>query len=338
MIMETCPLVTIAVAAYNVEKWLHECLDSILKQTYQNWECIIVNDGSKDKTRNIALEFCARDTRFKLINQENGGLSVARNTGLDNARGDFVYFVDGDDMLTEDCIEYCVNSIGKSDVMACDCIAITETGRFIRQTNQGVDRNIDRSEALKWTLDRRLMTSVWSKFYRRNVIGNLKFNEALWGGQDMYFNTELLLLNPNLKVRGSTHPIYKYRYINSSVSHIRNKARVKRLYTQIEEMECLYETHKATINQECLDEFARNIIRDLLYHYALQGVIKKTDVSLLPLMRKWHALLIDKSSNEFLRTKFVEKEMSVTTDIMITLKYLPQTIREYVKSILWKTK
>lgn len=338
MVMETYPLVTIAVAAYNVEKYLYDCLDSILKQTYQNFECIIVNDGSKDKTRDIALEFCTRDTRFKLIEQTNGGVSTVRNVGIVNAKGTFIQFVDGDDMLTEDCIEYCVTNIGDADVLACDCITITETGQFIKQTNQGADKNIDRAEALKWTLDRKLLTSVWSKFYRRKAIGNLKFNISLWGGQDIYFNTELFLKRLDIKVKTSMHPTYKYRHINNSISHVRNKARTERLYTLIAEMDCLYENNKTVINKECLDEYARNMIRDLLYHYTLQGAIKRTDASLIPLMRKWHILLVDKSSNEFSKTKFVEKEISIITDIFITLKYLPNTIRGYIKTILWKLK
>lgn len=336
--MEINPLVTIIVPAYNVEKWLCDCLNSIKNQTYQNWECIIVNDGSKDKTHDIALEFCSHDTRFRLIDKENEGVSTVRNVGLDNAKGNFIQFIDGDDMLPQDCLEYCVNKIGECHILACDCIAITETENFIRQTNQGFEKDIDRIEALKLLLNRKILSGVWSKFYRKDIIDDLKFNVILRVGEDISFNTELFLKRPDISVRVSTHPIYKYRIVANSVSRIRNKARCKKQLAFICNMDDMYEKHKDIINKTCLDEYARNIIREILFHYSLQGLIKKTDASLIPLMRKWHTLLVDKSSTEYINTKFVEKEISFRTDWLITLRYLPDTMRRYIKNILRKVK
>lgn len=332
--MENTPLVTVIVAAYNVDRWLYDCLDSILNQSYRNWECLIVNDGSKDRTKDVALAFCERDARFKLIDKINEGVPTVRNMGLDNAQGNFIQFIDGDDMLTEDCLEYSISNIGESHILASDCIAISNGGTFIRQTNQGEEIEIDRTQSLRWTLNRKLLSSVWSKFYRRNIIGDLRFNKVLLGGEDIYFNTELLLKHPDIKVKVSNHPIYRYRIINSSISHIRNNARLKRAKVLVEEMDRLYEMNKETIDQECLDEYARNMIRELMFHYSLQGTIKRTEPSLLPLLRKWHTLLVDKTSKEFAQTKFVETEFSAQTDLRLTLRYLPETIRGYAKRLL----
>ncbi|RYX81126.1 glycosyltransferase family 2 protein, partial [bacterium] len=92
-------LVTIITPCYNYGKFLAEALDSLLLQTYSNWECIIVNDGSIDNTDEVALQYTAKDQRFKYINQKNGGLPNARNSALKIAQGKYIQLLDADDLL-----------------------------------------------------------------------------------------------------------------------------------------------------------------------------------------------------------------------------------------------
>ena len=87
-------LIGVIVPVYNTEKYIRKCLDSIIAQTYTNWEAILVNDGSTDNSGKICDEYAAKDNRFKVIHQENGGVSVARQTGLDNATGDYIIHCD----------------------------------------------------------------------------------------------------------------------------------------------------------------------------------------------------------------------------------------------------
>lgn len=108
--------VSVIVPVYNVEKYLKRCLDSIINQTYKNIEIILVNDGSKDNSRNICEEYEKKYENISLINQENGGLSAARNTGLKYVKGEAVTFVDSDDWLELDAIEYYVESMKKHNV------------------------------------------------------------------------------------------------------------------------------------------------------------------------------------------------------------------------------
>lgn len=96
------PIVSIIVPIYNVEKYLRECLDSILAQTFTDWECLLIDDGSPDKCGEICDEYAFKDCRFKVFHKPNGGVSSARNLGLDNARGEWVTFVDADDMVAPD--------------------------------------------------------------------------------------------------------------------------------------------------------------------------------------------------------------------------------------------
>lgn len=92
-------LISVIVPCYNQARYLDECLTSVLVQTYTNWECIIINDGSTDHTEKLSLNWCKRDNRFKYIYKENGGLSSARNEGLNQSRGKYIQFLDSDDLI-----------------------------------------------------------------------------------------------------------------------------------------------------------------------------------------------------------------------------------------------
>lgn len=115
------PLISVIVPIYNAEKYLHRCMDSILNQTYKNLEIVLIDDGSKDSSGTICDAYAAKDSRIKVIHQENSGVSAARNAGLDAAFGDYITFVDSDDYITADMIyelyrtcedEHCDCSIG----------------------------------------------------------------------------------------------------------------------------------------------------------------------------------------------------------------------------------
>lgn len=101
--MENKPLVSIIMPAYNAEKTIVESIESVLRQTYKNWELIIVNDGSKDSTTAVVLAF--NDERLRLIEQENGGVANARNNGINNAKGEYIAFLDSDDLWVEEKLE-----------------------------------------------------------------------------------------------------------------------------------------------------------------------------------------------------------------------------------------
>lgn len=109
------PKVSIVVAIYNVEKYVSKCIESILKQTFTDFELLLVNDGSKDGSLAILEEYAAKDSRIEIINKVNGGLSDARNVGMKKAQGKYIYFVDGDDFIEETLLEKCVNKLEQTD-------------------------------------------------------------------------------------------------------------------------------------------------------------------------------------------------------------------------------
>lgn len=107
-------LISIIVPCYNQAQYLDECLKSVLDQTYQNWECIIINDGSPDHTEEVAMEWCKKDNRFIYLKKENGGLSSARNAGISLAQGTYILPLDSDDYISNNYLEVCYNEIRKT--------------------------------------------------------------------------------------------------------------------------------------------------------------------------------------------------------------------------------
>ena len=128
-------LITIIVPVYNSEKTLHRCVDSILDQTYQNFEILLINDGSKDHSGDICDEYAKSDTRGRVFHKENKGVSAARNTGLDNAKGAWVSFVDSDDWISSEYLNvlYKEAIVTNADVVTCDFFEVVRNG--IRMCN-----------------------------------------------------------------------------------------------------------------------------------------------------------------------------------------------------------
>ena len=114
--MKFTPLISVVIPAYNAEQFLDETLESVLSQTYENWECIIVNDGSTDNTEEIAKKWCEKDTRFRYFYKENSGTSDTRNLGIKKARGEYIAFLDADDLYMPNFLDVCLENLVEKDV------------------------------------------------------------------------------------------------------------------------------------------------------------------------------------------------------------------------------
>ena len=114
--MKFTPLISVVIPAYNAGQFLDETLESVLSQTYENWECIIVNDGSTDKTEFIAKKWCEKDARFRYFYKENSGASDTRNLGIKEARGEYIAFLDADDLYMPNFLEICLENLVEKDV------------------------------------------------------------------------------------------------------------------------------------------------------------------------------------------------------------------------------
>ena len=135
--MKNSGLISVIVPVYNVEKYLRECIESVLAQTHQNWEMILVDDGSEDSSGEICDEYAKKDNRILVIHQENQGLSGARNTGFENAKGEYVYFLDSDDWIVPEAIELmCQKLTEEVDVIFFEALSF-EDGKAESATEKG---------------------------------------------------------------------------------------------------------------------------------------------------------------------------------------------------------
>lgn len=177
------PLVSIIVPAYNVDKYLSRCLDSLVQQTYRNLEIIVVDDGSTDKTGNIAEKFKENDRRIKVIHQENGGLSNARNNGLKSVNGAYISFVDSDDYVEKDYISFMYNLLAedefKSPLALCSLNNVYVENGKIHNCGDGSRRVLSGKECIKMMCYHDLVdTCAYAKLAKKELYTGFCFPEG----------------------------------------------------------------------------------------------------------------------------------------------------------------
>ena len=176
--MEKNELITVIVPVYNVENYLNECIDSIINQTYTNLEILLVNDGSQDSSGKICDEYKGKDSRIKVMHKTNGGLSDARNFGLELAKGSYVTFIDSDDFIEKDCIEYLYNLITKYDskISVCAYSILLDNGKKIDSGENYSEEKLSKELALERMLDEKGFTvSACAKLYKTELFENVKY-------------------------------------------------------------------------------------------------------------------------------------------------------------------
>ena len=217
--------ITVVVPVYNVENYLRKCLDSIIAQTYKNIEIIVVNDGSTDTSGEICKEFAEIDHRIIYIEQENAGLSAARNTGLENMSGDYVTFVDSDDWIELDYVETLYKKITQyqADIAVGNYYSFNESeGMFYFYIlgdsyyekvydNISIFENLYESQEMK----NFALISAWGKLYKARLFEQLRFDVGKLG-EDDYLNQKIYLLAE--KIVYIHKGIYSYRIRNNSLS------------------------------------------------------------------------------------------------------------------------
>lgn len=171
------PLISIIIPVYGVEKYIAQCLESVINQTYKNLEIIVVNDGTKDKSAEIAKEYATKDSRIKVYDFQNGGLSVARNRGLEIATGDYISYIDSDDWLDTKMYETLLETAMKNEADMVKC-GIIETNGAAEEKITFSDVKIINNEqhkAFKNYFKGILWTLAWNGLYKKELAKKVKF-------------------------------------------------------------------------------------------------------------------------------------------------------------------
>ncbi|WP_298906173.1 glycosyltransferase family 2 protein [uncultured Psychrobacter sp.] len=209
------PLVSIIVPIYNAELYLSECLSSIASQTYQNIEVILINDGSTDRSEEIAENICKKDQRFRLINQTNFGVAAARQLGLKNTNGEFVIHCDSDDLMAERAIEYLYKSItdNGSDIAV---------GAYTGQCSLGdqfiTHHTCDKYEFIRNILTGKYHSSLWNKLIRTELCRDISFDKSINYMEDKLFLSKVLKKD-GVEISIINENVYYYRLVASSYTN-----------------------------------------------------------------------------------------------------------------------
>lgn len=215
-------LISIVIPVYKVEAYLRECLDSVLAQTYQNWEAICVNDGSPDGCGAILDEYAKKDKRFVVIHKENEGVSSTRNVGLRHVKGDYITFLDSDDIIYPQFLEYMLKTIldDNTDVVCCDKLKGKKHISYISTMYKNKNTKIVRQPLIHLFKHKnpKISVSVWGKVYKRKVIEKIYFNHDFKiSAEDYLFIIEVF--NKVERVSVVKEKLIYYRLNENSLTH-----------------------------------------------------------------------------------------------------------------------
>lgn len=219
-------LISIIVPVYNVENYLRQCLDSIMSQTYQNFECLLINDGSPDNSADICREYVEKDSRFRYFEKENGGVSSARNLGIERSKGQYITFIDSDDWVESDYLEVLYKSLidEKADVAVSTYkqFNMDDNNYYVHSYQRGYDRKVFTNEELIDSLPLlygydSTYNFVSCKLITRNLLEYIRFNLSTDYGEDMEFWSKVFLIAK--KIVYVNKDTYIYRTNNDSSKH-----------------------------------------------------------------------------------------------------------------------
>ena len=290
------PKISVIIPIYNTEKYLSECLDSVLAQTFQDFEAICVNDGSTDNSVKILSDYAAHDGRIRIINQENKGLSGARNTGLDNATGEYIFFLDSDDTIPKYALETLLN-IAEETKLPGVASESTKIGNKEISFNYKVFHN----PLFNFIKNRQIHSSSCNKLYQADILKTHRFIKGIYF-EDWPFLTTLFGVIDSFATTKT--PCYYYREEGTSIT--RSTFTQKKVDSYLTGIQYVYEFYQnrpdLALAQKRMNVAVKMMVNKVyktknpeLTHYTLarlndlfqKGIIKKYQLPLKTLFRLW---------------------------------------------------
>lgn len=273
-------MISIIIPIFNAEKYLERMLNSIINQSYKDYEVLMVDDGSTDKSAEICKKIAESDSRFKYYYQDNKGVSYARNTGLSKASGEYIGFVDADDKVDANYLDILLEGCELSDISVCDTVIETDNVEINRFTGDGI---FTREEGLNALLCRKIINSgPCSKLYKRSLLEGITF-PSMKTYEDIIFNLHAFKKANTVTVSSKTQ--YHYIENNGGAMSRMEKSPSLDIVTATNEIMRFIRNNRNLIDAECL-----YVTVSHLYQYVLGMAEKKCE---------YNKVFIDESKSLF---------------------------------------
>lgn len=273
-------IISIIIPVYNTEKYLAKCLDSVIAQSFKDWECLLVNDGSTDQSKEICDRFAETDKRFSVFHTINSGVSAARNLGVNHAAGSYLAFIDSDDWVDDNYLSELYRAIANPGVelSVCGMKWIRPSGTEINQA-EGSEFDISRENSDRFVeLNRKfLLYGPVVKLYRTDIVKNknIKFPEGIHYGEDLIFNFDYLENITKISVVGSSG--YNYRITNGgSLSTSVHSRQFTNNYKQWNIIKSFFE--KRGIESESAHRFLSDRIWGIAYNLVMGEKLSTSEI------------------------------------------------------------
>ena len=267
------PLISVIVPIYNMEKLMRKCLDSILAQTFTDYECLLIDDGSTDGSPTICDEYAAKDIRFKSFHKPNGGLSDARNYGLAHVQGEYTIFFDPDDWVDEDCLKdmYAKAQETDADMVMCDLYYNDKYRQsYCKQEPTGLHHN----EVLQDLITGKVFGFTVTKLIRRSLYAqyHLQYPKGMYGCEDQY--TMCTLLKNDIHIAYLPKAYYHYMHEGNETQSRKYDMKVFQMDVHTRDMFC--ELLKDTPYQQLVYEYQSSYILHRAFLYGYRTFSSKT--------------------------------------------------------------
>ena len=261
-------MISVIVPVYNVKDYLDRCVASLINQTYSNIEIILVDDGSTDESKDMCDKYATIDTRIKVIHQSNAGLSGARNTGLDNASGEYIYFVDSDDYLELNALELMINRSHRfnADVVACGIKNVFDNSELdYRFTSKDPGTWSGKESVIQMMRTNNVCTVAWNKLYKANLWKDLRFTVGVLHEDEDVTYKPLYMANI---VTFMPDCLYDYYQRGDSIVHLKQEVRYEDFFNAIEKRMLFFEEKN---EKELIEHSLLTFLEHLKYVYRETG-------------------------------------------------------------------
>ena len=308
--------ISVIIPVYNTEKYINDTLDSVLGQTFNDFEIICVNDGSSDNSLKILKQYANKDQRIKVFDQANSGVSKTRNYAFEHANGKYIYYLDSDDVIHPQLLEICYNMAEKhqADVLSFGYESFSD--------NQSpVFEKINENEISLFKVDNfvskitargeiKINYNIWSKFFRKDILKDIKFDEDINLAEDVLHTFSVAKKNPKTFIFNTK--LYKYRICKTSLSH--GGYNVKQIISYSKCVKSIVDMFSD--DEKCLELLKTDFIPNILKHQI--GRCRRAIKEKRPLMR-----------HEFL------KELNFLSKLnMLNKKYHKKKMWKFISLIL----